>query len=229
MQMSLPFCEGWNYQLSLLKANTLCGNRSFWYKLKHWNCQKNSVISSMTSIEWAWIRKTFWVNIPPSLRHVCETIYNSTKWNCIETTSCQLSLRRFNRYPPWPCLLVTVSTSCRNPEISPLCSGFFEFLALVFDKWWNTKKSLGFFLLTFSTTTNNDANNYIYISSNWFWLRLRDTNIADSNRCQAAGHIGENQERWFTVTLQCVSIQVSTGFPGYEATCSQFRRCDTYK
>ena len=33
-----------------------------------------------------------------------------------------------------------------------------------------------------------------YISSSWFWSRLRDTNMAYSNRCQAAGHMGENQE-----------------------------------
>ena len=39
----------------------------------------------------------------------------------------------------------------------------------------------------------------------------------------------KTKNRGFTVTLQWVSIQVSTGFPGYEATCSQFRRCDTYK
>ena len=71
-------------------------------------------------------------------------------------------------------------------------------LCYVLDKWWNTKKSLGVFFLTFPPTTNNDANNHIYhrtyISSSWFWLRLRDTNMADSNRSQAAGHMGENQE-----------------------------------
>ena len=37
---------------------------------------------------------------------------------------------------------------------------------------------------------NNDAKNHIYI----FWLRLRDTKMAGSNRCQAAGHMGENEE-----------------------------------
>ena len=77
-----------------------------------------------------------------------------------------------------------------------------NFFALVFDKRWNTKKSLGVFLLTFSITTNNDADNYIYISSNWFWLRLRDTNMADSNRCQAVGHVGENQECCFLDNFQ---------------------------
>ena len=41
---------------------------------------------------------------------------------------------------------------------------------------------------------NNDAKNHIYISSSWFWLRLRDTKMAGSNRCQAAGHMGENEE-----------------------------------
>ena len=40
----------------------------------------------------------------------------------------------------------------------------------------------------------NDAKNHIYISSSWFWLCLRDTNMAGSNRCQAAGHMDENQE-----------------------------------
>ena len=41
---------------------------------------------------------------------------------------------------------------------------------------------------------NNDAKNHIYISSSWFWLRLRDTKMAGSNRCQAAGHMSENEE-----------------------------------
>ena len=37
--------------------------------------------------------------------------------------------------------------------------------------------------------------------------------MADSNRYQASGHMGENQEQRFTVTLEGVSIEVSTGFP----------------
>ena len=130
-----------------------------------------------------------------------------------------------------PCLLVTVSTCCRNPEISPLCSGFFEFLALVFDKWWNTKKSLGVFLLTFSTTTNNDANYQIYYRTLtslqagfdhvWGTPTWRIATVV-----KRRGTWVKTKNTWFTVKLQCVSIQVSIDCPGYLATCSQHRRCD---
>ena len=42
---------------------------------------------------------------------------------------------------------------------------------------------------TMQTTISTTA-----LFSSWFRLRFRDTNMADSNRCQAAGHMGENQE-----------------------------------
>ena len=164
------------------------------------------------------------------------TYLQLNKIKCIETTLYQLCLRRFNPYPPRPCLLVTVSTCCRNPEISPPYSGFFEFLALVFDKWWNTKKSLGVFLLTFSTTTNNDENSHIYYGT-LTSLRVGFDYVWGTPTWRIATVVKrrvtwvKTKNRWFTVTLQCdmPSIQVSTDFPGYLATCSQHRRCDTYK
>ena len=127
----------------------------------------------------------------------------------------QLCLRRLHPFPPWPCLLVTVSSYCRNPEISPLRSGFFEFLSLVLDKWWNKKKSLGVFLLTFlqqPTTMQTTITISVRAGFDYVWgtptgrmatvVKRRVTWVKTKNR-------------GFTVTLQCVSIQVSTSFPRY--------------
>ena len=106
-----------------------------------------------------------------------------------------------------------------------------NFFALVFDKRWNTKKSLGVFLLTFSTTTNNDANYQIY-DRTLTSLRAGFNHVWGTPTWRIAtvvkrrGTWVKTKNTWFTVKLQCVSIQVSIDCPGYLATCSQHRRCD---
>ena len=50
--------------------------KSFWYKLKQWNCTK-MLFTSGTVCEWT--RKTFWVNILRSLSQVRGTIYTSNE------------------------------------------------------------------------------------------------------------------------------------------------------
>ena len=145
---------------------------------------------------------------------------------CINSVCDDLTLIRHDH--------VSWSPSRLTAEIqrfSPFCSRFFEFLALVFDKWWNTKKSLGVFILTFSTTTN-DANYHIYYRT-LTSFRAGFDHVWGTPTWRIATVVKrrvtwvKTKNRWFTVTLQCVSIQVSIDFPGYLATCSQHRRCDT--
>ena len=137
----------------------------------------------------------------------------ASKRLCINSVCDDLTLIRHDHFS-WspPRLTAEIQRFLLSVVVSSNCSPLF----LTNDGI--RKKSLGVFLLTFSTKINNDANNHIYYRTltsfragfDYVWgtptwriatvVKRRVTWVKTKNR-------------WFTVTLQCVSIQVSTGFP----------------
>ena len=93
---------------------------------------------------------------------------------------------------------------------------------------------VGWLYKYFPPTTNNDANNHLYYRT-LTSLRASFDYVWGTPTWRIATVVKrrvtwvKTKNRWFTVTLQCVSIQVSTDFPGYFATCTQHGRCDAYK
>ena len=112
-------------------------------------------------------------------------------------------------YPPWPCLPVIVSTYGRNPEISPLCSGSSNS-----SPWFLTNDGIRknvwvFFFSLFlqqPTTMQTTISTSVRAGFDYVWgtptgrmatvVKRRVTWVKTKNR-------------GFTVTLQCLSIQVS--------------------
>ena len=62
-----------------------CKDKSFRYKLQSWKCTEISITLCIVCASWT--RKTFWLNTLRSLSQVRATIYTSTEYTCIETTS----------------------------------------------------------------------------------------------------------------------------------------------
>ena len=71
---------------------------AFRYKLKQWNCTKNSITSSKVC---NWTRKRCCANNLRSLSQVRETIYTSKELTCIEATCIEKSLYRKTPLAGW--------------------------------------------------------------------------------------------------------------------------------
>ena len=155
----------------------------------------------MTSKVCAWARKTFWVNIPCSLPHVRETIYNSTWLNklvskrlCINSVYDDLTVIRHEHVSWSPSRLTAeIQRFLLSVVVSSNCSPLF-WQMIEYEEIFGCFSS-HFFYNNQQPCKQPYLLPHSYISSSWFWVRLRDTNMADSNRCQAAGHMGANQEK----------------------------------